>query len=67
MTYKQLGFADNMTGRVSMAPLLQVAEESNFRQRYVEGWIRANELAKRRENRKWRPINGEPDAALRRD
>ena len=66
MTYKQLGYWDNMNGRTSMAPLLEAAEERAFRQRYVEGWIRANEVAKKNNDRKWRPLNGEPEA-IRRD
>lgn len=58
MTYRQLGYWDNMRGKVSMASLLQAAEERNFWQRYVEGWNKANTTAKIQQNRDWRPLNG---------
>lgn len=59
MTYKQLGYWDNMRGRTSMAILLKAAEETQFEQRYREGWTRANAEAKAKNNRDWRPLNGE--------
>ncbi len=59
MTYKQLGYWDNMRGRTSLAVILTAAEQTQFAQRYREGWTRANEAAKTNSNREWRPINGE--------
>lgn len=59
MTYKQLGYWDNMRGRTSLVVLLNIAEETRFAQRYREGWTRANKKAKERNNREWRPLNGE--------
>ena len=59
MTYKQLGYWDNMRGRTSLLTLLDIAEETTFAQRYKEGWTRANVAAASKKNREWRALNGE--------
>lgn len=61
MTYKQLGYWDNMRGNTSLGPTLRAANERVFYQRYSEGWNRANEQAKAKSKREWRNLSGEPN------
>lgn len=64
MTYKQLGYWDNLNGRKSMAPLLMLAEEDSYCQNYVEGWNNANRKARKKSERKERNLYGD-EADLR--
>ena len=60
MTYRQLGYWDNMRGNTSLACVLAGADEAVYLERYTTGWQRANKVAKRTQQRKMRKLNGEP-------
>jgi len=57
MTYRQLGYWDNLKGRQSLVATLHSAEERQHLIRYIQGWQRANRVAWETQQRRPRKAN----------